>query len=45
MVASLDTFDQNKLLKIMGRILASFGLFWPLFKKLGDFYHLVTLDS
>jgi hypothetical protein len=46
MVASLDTsFDQNKLVKIMVCILALFGLFGPLFKKLGNFFpnYLVTL--
>jgi hypothetical protein len=49
MAASLDTsllnFNQNKLFKIMVCILELFGLFGPLFKKLGNFFpnHLVTL--
>jgi hypothetical protein len=49
MVTSLDTsllhFDKNKLFKNMVCILALFGLFGPLFKKLGESFpnHLVTL--
>jgi len=44
-VTSLLHFDQNKLFKNVVCILALFGLFWLLFKKLGNFLpnHLVTL--
>jgi hypothetical protein len=45
LVTSLLLFHQYKLFKNMVCILTLFGLFWLLFKKLGDFFpnHLVTL--
>ncbi len=45
LVTSLLLVHQYKLFKNMVCILALFGLFWLLFKKLGDFFpnHLVTL--
>ncbi len=45
LVTSLLHFYQSKLFKNIVCILSLFGLFWLLFKKLGDFFtkHLVTL--
>jgi len=45
LVTCLLNFHQYKLFKSMVCILAFFGLFWLLFKKLGYFFpnHLVTL--
>ncbi len=47
LVTSLLHFHQYKLFKNMACILALFGLFWHLFKKLGYFFpnHMVTLVS
>ena len=47
LVTSLLHFHQYKLFKNMVCVLVLFGLFWVLFKKLGDFFpnHLVTLVS
>jgi hypothetical protein len=38
LVTSLQHFHQCKLFKNMVCIFALFGLFWVLFKKLGDFF-------
>jgi hypothetical protein len=38
LVTSLSHFHQYMLFKNMVHILALFGLFWLLFKKLGDFF-------